>query len=69
MQEPTDLEVLIRGADVRIGDEGNRLDLVVSTPEEFLVEVQGFDQRRDLHIRIEKTTNETGEATDNANDA
>ena len=27
LQESTDLEVLIRGADVRIGDEGNRLDL------------------------------------------
>ena len=69
LQEPNGLEVLIKGADVRIGDEGNRLDLVVSNPEEFLVEVQGFDQRRDLHIRIEKTANETGEATDNANDA
>ena len=69
LHEPTDLEVLIRGAVIKIGEEGNRLDLVVDNPEEFLVEIQGFDHRRDLHIRIEKTAGETGEATDDANHA
>ena len=65
---PGALDVQVDGADVETGDSYNRLDLRVNDPQNFAVAVQGFDQRRDLHIRIEKMASEATETAENAND-
>lgn len=65
---PGALDVQVKGAQASAGDKGNQLDLLIYDPQAFVVEVHGFDQRRDLHIRIEKIAIETAEATENADD-
>lgn len=62
------LTLQVDGANVEAGDDYNRLDLQIVDAQRFSVAIQGFDQRRDLHIRIEKITNERGESGNGAND-
>ncbi len=64
---PGALDVQVNGAVIQEGD-GNRIDLLISGPQAFEVAVQGFDRRRDLHIRIEKIVGENAEATESADD-
>ena len=62
------LPIRVEGASIESGDRYNWLDLRVNDPQNFAVAVQGFDQRRDLHIRIEKIASEVREIEGSAND-
>ncbi len=62
------LPLRVDGANVETAENYNQLDLHVVDGQRFSVAVQGFDQRRDLHIRIEKVSNDLGETAENAND-
>ena len=65
---PGALDVQVTGADISAGNQGNQLDLSIKDPHNFSISVQGFDQRRDLHIIVEKTATGTAEAGENADD-
>lgn len=64
---PDALPVQVDGASIETDDSYNRLDLRVNDPQNFAVAVQGFDRRRDLHIRIEKMTSGILEVEESAN--
>ena len=66
---PGALPVQLQGASIETGESYNRLDLRIDDPQIFSVPVQGFDQRRDLHIRIDKMAPEVGGGKTSANDA
>lgn len=68
---PGALNIYVTGAEInpdRQGIPGNRLDLNINDPHNFALAVQGFDRRRDLHIRVETIAAESTEATENADD-
>ena len=48
------LDVRLEGCQATPGDGGNELLLEIAEPERFSVAVQGFDKRRDLHVRVER---------------